>query len=292
MPLHFVQSQKGRKHLVLNGFRFVLDKCRNEKKYYVCTEYRRKTHGMMGKCPATAQTSADDGELLAQCNNHNHIPDIARIKAKSILEEMKERARTSTENPQHIIKASIRGVSTAVYGALPRPTLMTRTIQNARQKARYPISNPLSLSDLVIPPEYANIGVGFDQKQFLMFDSGPESGDNRILLFSTRENLDFLNLCPSWFADGTFRVTPPLYREHGQLYTIHGKRDDTTIVLVFALIPCKTQEIYSRLLAILGNLMPGMKPEVISTDFESAAINAFAEFYPDSVQHGCFFHFG
>ena len=48
--------------------------------------------------------------------------------------------------------------------------------------------------------------------EFLKFDSGAE--ENRILIFSTDENLRMLARAQQVFADGTFKTTPhPLFEQ-------------------------------------------------------------------------------
>jgi hypothetical protein len=50
-------------------------------------------------------------------------------------------------------------------------------------------ADPRNLRELNLPEEYKNV----DGELFLQFDSGP--GDDRILLFSTQRNLDFMDRC-------------------------------------------------------------------------------------------------
>lgn len=70
-----------------------------------------------------------------------------------------------------------------------------------------------------------------------MHDSGP--GDNRILLFSTVTNLQFMSNCDCRYADGAFHTTPLPFI---QLYTIHGVQYSNVISTVNALLSNKTEE--------------------------------------------------
>lgn len=79
-------------------------------------------------------------------------------------------------------------------------------------------------------------------EDFLLHDTG--FGDSeRILVFSTAENLRKLGESELWFADGTFKVSPSLFY---QVYTIHGSLHGTVVPLVFALLSNKTQSTYAR----------------------------------------------
>ena len=49
-----------------------------------------------------------------------------------------------------------------------------------------------------------------DKGQRLLFDSGVDSGDQRILIFGIESNLNMLNTSSVWLADGTFTTEPEL----------------------------------------------------------------------------------
>ena len=121
-----------------------------------------------------------------------------------------------------------------------------------------------------------------------MHDSGPEP--NRILLFSTAQNLRMLARAQHIFADGTFKTTPqPLFE---QLYSIHANLGDRVTPLVFCLLKQKDVNTYERMLNIVKGLATRMNPETITTDFEEASIVAFHNVFPNARQKGCYFHFG
>lgn len=73
--------------------------------------------------------------------------------------------------------------------------------------------NPNSLNDLVIPEDLQQI----NNELFLLHDSGP--GPQRILIFSTKRNLEYLRRAEVVSMDGTFEIVPPLFE---QLYTMQG----------------------------------------------------------------------
>ncbi|KAF7693711.1 hypothetical protein CDIK_2156 [Cucumispora dikerogammari] len=77
---------------------------------------------------------------------------------------------------------------------------------------------------------------------FLLHDS--TNGDDRVLIFSTEKNLEFLARSPDWYANSTFKTVPRLFY---QLYTIHGVSQNRAIPAVFALLAGKTSRIYLQL---------------------------------------------
>lgn len=108
----------------------------------------------------------------------------------------------------------ILDASVPVQAQLPSRLCLNRTIQRSRNRENRPIPLPLDLEDLVIPDQYRVTNSG---AEFLLFDSGPEV--DRVLIFSTRNNLRMLRQSRHWYADGTFKTVPNLF---GQMYTIHG----------------------------------------------------------------------
>jgi hypothetical protein len=108
------------------------------------------------------------------------------------------------------------------------PTILKRTIQRVRQKKEVAPANPSNF-EFVIPDQYRYNSNG---EFFLKFDSGLT--ESRILIFTTRQNLDFMNECDNWFCYGTFSVASPIFT---QLYTIHGVCYSNVIPSVYILLP-------------------------------------------------------
>jgi len=161
---------------------------------------------------------------------------------------------------------------------------MKRTVQRARQQAKNVPACPNSLAELQVPEEYRRTSAGQD---FLLHDSGPDDGDQRMLVFATADSLDLLEQSNQWYSDGTFKCVPRLFT---QLYSIHGRCGDAVVPLVYALLPNKQQQTYVRLLNAIADARPACAPQSITVDFEAGAINAFKEKYPAASVRGCFFH--
>ena len=58
-------------------------------------------------------------------------------------------------------------------------------------------------------------------KRFLLMDVYPKRGKERILVFSSEEQLELLFESNIVFMDGTFDITPPHFK---QVYIIHGHK--------------------------------------------------------------------
>lgn len=276
MVLQFVTSEKGKKKLLVNGYLFYKDKVADPKTYWKCENFQTT------KCKARITTL--DETIAAGNTEHNHAADAAKVECDKILNTVKDIARTTRDAPHVILSNVSVGVGVAVAGRLPCMASIKKTIRQVRAKENPGPAIPLLRRDITVPGIYTQTE---NQEQFLLFDSGPE--DNRILIFSTRRNLQLLARSDHWYADGTFKTAPPLF---SQLYTIHGVKENSAIPLVYALLPDKTRETYIRLLSQIKQLEPGVNPQTILIDFETSMISAIEAEFPEVRTRGCFFHFG
>ena len=98
-------------------------------------------------------------------------------------------------------------------------------------------------------------------------------------MLGSAEVVDGLGRSQVWLADGTFKVSVPALLF--QLYSIHFSfGSGINPAAVYCLLPNKQQATYSRVLTELKRLVPMAAPNVILTDFETAAMSAFSEAYP------------
>ena len=105
-------------------------------------------------------------------------------------------------------------------------------------------------------------------KTFLFYDSGPDP--DRIVMFGTRENLDFLETSNIWLADGTFKTVPALF---AQLYTIHCLAGGPNpfvnghlLPCVYALLPNKKSSIYAKMWKVIREARPNSQPNYLFLD--------------------------
>ena len=118
--------------------------------------------------------------------------------------------------------------------------------------------------------------------------------NKRIILLASREQIRVLATAPKIFADGTFKTCPALF---AQLYVLKAELSGGhRVVLMFALLPDKTEHTYSHMLRKIRTLVMAetgqvWSPRMIMTDFESGMIPALAQELPNSKHQGCFFHF-
>ena len=75
------------------------------------------------------------------------------------------------------------------------------------------------------------------------------------------------------------------------MFTVHCIIDKTVIPLVYALLPNKRQETYTKVFRQLKQIKPALSPVSVLSDFEQAIINSIKDCFPDTRIRGCFFHF-
>ena len=273
MPLEFVKSNNGHYLLLVDGFTFRFEKSIKEKKHCKCTEYPKF------KCRARCHT---DNQDIVKVSSHNHVQDVAKVEVRKTMEKMKTNGKSTQESTHQIVAAALRDVGPSVSGQLPPIRCIKQTIRRARCQTGRPLASPLNLEVLDIPNNYKKTLRGED---FMMYDSGPSV--QRYIIFTTTRNLALMSECPNWYADGTFKATPPLFN---QVYTIHAVKYSNVIPTVFVLMSDRNTTSYVRILTELNKLNPNLKPLTVMTDFEHAALLAFKTVYPNTEQRGCLFH--
>ncbi|KAM7307232.1 uncharacterized protein ISCGN_010868 [Ixodes scapularis] len=221
--------------------------------------------------------------VLLQPGEHTHSGDPVENSLLAVRDHMKAKAVEGRESNHQILLGAAAASSDAVASQMPSVSTMRRTLRKQRRRAIHPYTIPTTKRNLEIPVEFK---VTLRGEDFLLHDTG--FGDSeRILVFSTAENLRKLGESELWFADGTFKVSPSLFY---QVYTIHGSLHGTVVPLVFALLSNKTQSTYARLFSVLRAHINHLNVKVIYTDFELAAMNSFQNQFPGVLLQACFFH--
>lgn len=158
----------------------------------------------------------DDPRHYVIKGQHSHAGDSRKIGKKRVMEKLKTLSKTTKNPTRQVIAQSIHGVKKPTAAVLPSERSLVKSVQRYRASSGVP-KNPRSLAELVLPDEYQKTVKG---EPFILYDSASDGEiDNRMIIFGTRENLNFLKQCDHIYMDGTFSSVPVLFR---QLYTIHG----------------------------------------------------------------------
>jgi hypothetical protein len=115
-------------------------------------------------------------------------------------ENIRDRATTCTETTQAIIDHCLTNLSDEAIARLPDFKHIKRNVQHKRAKNDLP-KIPHDKTFDRIPDKLMTTK---RNTLFLQFDSG--SGNDRILIFSSTDQLDLLGNCDELLVDGTFKV--------------------------------------------------------------------------------------
>ena len=272
-PFKLIKSTRGGNKMIDGGFIYGQQRIVGEVIHWQCE--RR------GVCKARVHTKGM--EIIKRANEHLHEPDEQAVTCQEVKIDMKRKASETQDSSHLIIGDSLLTVSEGVSCKLPKLTSLKRTIQRQRERVLAAPAQPLTLEELILPPEYQQTVKG---ERFLFYDSGP--GPERILIFGTQRNLEMLESSQYWLADGTFKTAPELFM---QVYVIHALRggpdplqNGHLLPSLFILLTNKTQVTYTRMWQQIKVLCPYAHPNQMIMDFEKAAINSFEQVFGDVVQ--------
>ena len=262
-----------------NGYLFVFDKHSKKNpniKFWRCEN--------KNECKARIHTS--DNVVIKKINEHSHGASAASVEVAAIKTNVKRRAEESQDQPSAIINSCIQNISQAAQGALPSAESMRQIVKRRRNQLNLAPPNPVHVRELVITDEYKQYMTSNGEcENFLIADSG--QSDDRILIFGRESWTAFLLDSDVWYADGTFKLAPPLFT---QVYVILARRHGGVHPILYALLPNKRRATYVRMFRMLHDTIPRLKPRAISCDFEQAAIMAMKECFPDVKIQGCYYH--
>ena len=150
--------------------------------------------------------------------------------------------------------------------------------------------NLADVSEIVILDEYKQYMTNNGEREnFLIADSG--QSDDRILIFRRESWIKYLLDSGAWYADGTFRLAPPLFT---QVYVILAKKHVGVHPILYALLPNRRHATNVCMSQLLHDKILGLNPRAISCGFDQAVFrqwrNVFQElqlkdvFFPFSLQ--------
>ncbi|RMZ93558.1 Ragulator complex LAMTOR3 [Brachionus plicatilis] len=136
--------------------------------------------------------------------------------------------------------------------------------------------------EISIREELSNTNSGPD---FVLFESG-ENDPDRLIILPTDENLSFLYLSKLWCIDGTFEISPSLFR---QLFTINVLVNGRNLPVLNAFLADKTEKIYTRLFEFIKYRVNN-EPGNLFCDFEKGILNSIEKSYKRTNISVCWFH--
>jgi hypothetical protein len=240
-------------------------------------------------------------EMISSNLNHNHEIIIEMIERYFVAHQSKLYAeKYPRASPSHV------AIENEKFAKSPNRLLYISDLKsrcanvfNHRMKINAPRVKYEKVDDIEIPQIMHTTISG---KRWILFDSKYESDNygiklinQRLIIFSSDEDLSVLAASEQWMCDGTFHSAPELFY---QIYTLHGSKFDLSLPLVWGILTNKSESHYSifRVIRIkLDELKTNGKiqsshPKYFISDFESAAYKSFEKHFPESDAKGCILH--
>ncbi|KAE9522791.1 hypothetical protein AGLY_016832 [Aphis glycines] len=268
---YVIQNNK-KPQIAYGGYLYNIKKECNTMIRWRCTKSRSM------KCPCIFKTdlNIDSSTLLSIEHDHVHEANENMVSAVKIKKIMKAKAKITNDAPSQFFSSAILNVPESVLAELPKEDYLKRSIRNHREYTNPP--KPRCLSEIIIEGEYKKYG----QERFLLYDNGPNTCSERILMFATNIGLSLLAESDTWYSDENFGLAPEFFK---QLY----------VIPVYCILERKTQVIYEEMFNIIINecmtrdMYPA--PRYLHLDFELGVMNAAKNILGNHITiNGCFYH--
>lgn len=167
---------------------------------------------LVSRCPGRITT--EEANVIKQ-TDHSHAGDARQIQVREANSFIRQKAAESHSPPRRIIREATARMSKEAAIRLAKYETLSRNVCRNRRKENKTPHEPKVLAELKICGEFSRT---IKDELFVLYDN--KDGENRIIMFCTRDNLNFMAMCDDLYMDGTFDAAPLLFK---QLYTIHGK---------------------------------------------------------------------
>lgn len=142
---------------------------------------------------------------------HTHTIDVRDRQVKERIKIAQRAAKETNKTTRELYADAVAGASEDVIAQMPKAQSFAKNMRDQR-KGSY-AKAPKSVTELQMPQIKTAEG-----EDFLMFDSSPDA--ERIIIFATKESMDFMSTCEILHMDGTVSSGPTLF---DQIYVIHGE---------------------------------------------------------------------
>jgi len=212
---------------------------------------------------------------------HNHLPTSELKEIMNHREVLKTEAMSGSLNkPRRMIRSANHELSAEVIAQLPSTDASRQAINRIRSSNVDGGVNPTCRENVSISRE---LQTTFNGMKFLFEDT--QDGD-RVLVFTTTDNLNIMRKNLDWLVDGTFSIAPKIYT---QLFSFHASYFGKNLPLVYCLLPDKTKKTYVKMFKLLSYHLD-VAPDSINYDFEKGIHSAIRTKWTLCQICGCFFH--
>ncbi|GBB96719.1 hypothetical protein RclHR1_28100001 [Rhizophagus clarus] len=278
-----VPSQKGNNKINVRGYLMVKERNREDIFYWCCE--KRKSDNCKGRATTTL---VNGSHYLRKFNDHSHAPQASDAEVAKVVAQIKLQAQESTDQPAQIIHNNLTKTSEEIYPYIPSQNALRMKIKRVRS-ANMPSESP-NLDEINVP---ISLCYTLSGELFLVKDS--KIGDGRILLFTTKANIQYLSQSSFWIVDRLFKRASNTFCQLCSIHAPVGAEDNCRILpLVYGLMNGRSKELYQSLFKVLIEFAEEneiqLKPSKIISYFEKTAIDALYEVFPGVINKGCFFY--
>ena len=277
--LTFVPGRRGGKeNAILGGYRFLVDRQRDEKIYMRCALHSQG---------CKARITVENRQLISPVPDHpTHDVQHSETQVHMAKQTLKRKAAQTDLPTKHLVAETVHGMGFETRAKLNcQLRSLSKMARLSRRDAHSHPSNPRTLEQLILPPDYIRAHSG---EPLLLWDSGYTTERRRSFLFGTPQNTNTLIDSDHWIVDGTFKSAPQLFT---QMVGIHGLfNSGWHFPLAYGLLPGKTEALYTSLFEELDTFGP-YDPQSILCDYEQALHNGIVNVWPSVTPRGCHFHY-
>ena len=174
-------------------------------------------------------------ELVGEIKEHTHPLSQDQTEVPKIKPSIKRRSQATHNTPQQMLGAALQNILETAAVNLPQIKNLKLAFHSQRKDNDLPPTPLRRENNPVLPERYEVSKAG---EQFLIFDSGV-GGNERILIFVTKQGIHFLFNKNHWFMDETFKLCPEMFY---QIYIIHALNNNQVLTCVLHFYLTKIQK--------------------------------------------------
>lgn len=182
--MSLIKSTKENNQLLLDGFRYCRDRL----------VWRYVKNGWKGRA------RYDDNHFKMYRDHICQAPNPDEIEKPIFTHEIRKKAQLSHDSPRLVIQETRLALPSDAAIITPQYAASIRIIQRIRRDKNIS-TGPKRFVDLIIPLNFQDT---ITNQKFLSYYNNNHR--RRLLIFASKEQLDFLNSCDSWHCDDTFAV--------------------------------------------------------------------------------------
>ena len=193
---------------------------------------------------------------------HKHPPTPAKIHEELLKNNLTRTVKNQpASDPSTLVSGALANHSVEELPFLPPADLLTKHSKQVRysdklKRERTQLQDAAAGLDpgALLDSQIALDTFKVNGQEFLLHDTGPDAGDDRIIIFGTDVTVTALQKATAWFSDGTFWTAPAGWR---QIYTVFGETEDHVLPLLYVFLRGKSAPLYDEMWRLICGFVFG-----------------------------------